>query len=556
MSEQQGPTNLSPKSNLRYDLPSGLVVFLVALPLCLGIALASGAPLFAGLIAGIVGGLIVPLISNSALSVSGPAAGLTAIVLVGIKDLGGFNAFLVAIVIAGLLQLALGLLKAGGLGSLVPVSVIKGMLAAIGVILILKQFPHAIGYDVESFGADAFAAPTGENTFSLFLHALSSLEMGALTISAISLGLLILWANTPLSKISFLPGALVVVVVGTGLNILFGSVAPSLQLEPSHLVALPPMDGFSGFLKQLHTPQFSAISNPAVWSVAVTIALVASIETLLCIEAVDKLDPYRRRTNMSRELIAQGIANTVAGMIGGLPVTSVIVRSSANINSGGRTKAAAFLHAVFLVLAVVFLGKYLNMIPLACLAAILLQVGYKLAKPSLFRLMYKRGNDQFVPFITTVLAILFTDLLRGVIIGLVVGLVYVLRNKAHGAFTLIHEDEHFALQFNKDVSFMHKPALSAVFRDLPDGSKIVIDGTHSAFIDFDIKETVADFLTLAPIRRIEAQVRGIELASFQGTPGPKPQRRKIKTVQTQPGAAKAIVSESTDVPPSAYEPTS
>ena len=526
--QAQSKANLGLFANTRYDLPAGLVVFLVALPLCLGIALASGAPLFSGIIAGIVGGIVIPLASRAALSVSGPAAGLTAIVLMGIERLGGFEAFMAATVLAGVMQIGLGAAKAGGLGELVPSSVIKGMLAAIGLILILKQVPHAIGYDVENFSL-AFDAGN-ENTFTLLLHSLASLEWGAFIISAVSLVILFGWARTPFAGFTFLPPALIVVILGVLMNMGFAQYAPELHLGTTHLVKLPALDGFTGFFSELRSPDWSVLAHSEVYTMAVTIALVASIETLLCVEAVDRLDPYRRRSPTSRELVAQGIGNSVSGFIGGLPVTSVIVRSSANVSSGGRTRMSAIYHGILLFLAVVFLNQTLNLIPLACLAAILLQVGYKLARPGLFRTMYRYGADQFVPFTVTIAAILLTDLLRGVIIGLIVGIIYVLRHKTNAAFSVARKDGEVAVKFNKDVSFIHKPALVSMLREIPDDTMVTIDGTASEFIDFDIKESIQQFTAGAPQRGIKADVRGIRFrAEADGTPLEK-QVRKVKAV--------------------------
>ena len=534
MSSNAQPTfaraNLSLFANTRYDLPAGLVVFLVALPLCLGIALASGAPLLSGIIAGIVGGLIIPLFSKSALSVSGPAAGLTAIVLMGIDRLGSFEAFMAATALAGLMQIGLGAARAGGLGELVPSSVIKGMLAAIGLILILKQVPHAIGYDVENFTL-AFEGAPGENTFTLLFHSLAEIEWGAFIISAISLVILFGWSKTPFKNFTFLPPALVVVILGVLINMAYKTFAPEMFLEPSHLVKLPDgLNGLGSFFDALRFPELAAFGRSEVFTMAVTIALVASIETLLCIEAVDRLDPFRRRTPTSRELVAQGVGNTVSGLIGGLPVTSVIVRSTANVSSGGRTRMSAIYHGFMLLLAVSYLAQTLNMIPLACLAAILLQVGYKLARPQLFRVMWRYGADQFVPFTVTVVAILVTDLLQGVIIGLIVGIIYVLRHKTNAAFSVARDDDRVAVKFNKDVSFIHKPALVAMLRDLPDNTHVTIDGTLSEFIDFDIKESIQQFLAGAQQRGIDVEVRGIRFrAEADGTPMPK-EVRKVRTI--------------------------
>jgi len=510
-SEHAAPVNLSPLANVKYDLPAGLVVFLVALPLCLGIALASNAPLFAGVIAGMIGGIVIPMVSGSPLSVSGPAAGLTAIVLVGIEKLGGFQPFLLAVVIGGLLQMVLGVARLGTIAYFIPSSVIKGMLAAIGLILILKQFPHAIGYDVEREGSEAFRVSDTENTFTLFLHAIGRLERGALVISAVSMGIMILWEKVErLRKLTWLPSALVVVVVGTVMNLAFRKTGSPIALAQTHLVTLPPMEGMGGFFAQFTTPAFAAITNPQVYVVGLTIGIVASLETLLCIEAVDKLDPFKRGSPLDRELLAQGIGNTASGLLGGLPVTSVIVRSSANINAGARTKAAAVFHGMFLLLAVLFISRYLNLIPLASLATILLMTGYKLAKPELFKKMYKLGWDQFIPFIFTVTAILLTDLLRGILAGIVVGIVFVLRSNMRAAFAVTREGKKRVITFNKDVSFLNKATLIGVLKRMPDGSSVTIDGTAAEFIDHDIIEVIEDFQLSAKLRRIDVEVRGLK----------------------------------------------
>jgi len=502
--------NLSPFANFKRDLPAGLVVFLVALPLCLGIALASNAPLFAGLIAGIVGGLVIPLISRSPLSVSGPAAGLTAIVIAGIDKLGSFESLLVAVVLGGILQVILGIARLGTAAYLIPSAVIKGMLVAIGLILILKQFPHAIGYDIEQEGLEDFVVSDSENTFTMVGHALRRLERGALVISAVSMAIMIVWEKDKrLSKLTWLPGALVVVLVGTGMNILFGQMGLSIKLEQTHLVTLPAYEGALGVVSQLRTPAFSALSNPHVYVVALTIGIVASLETLLSIEAVDKLDTFKRGTPLDRELVAQGIGNAASGLLGGLPVTSVIVRSSANINAGGRTKAAAVFHGIFLLLAVLFIGRFLNMIPLACLATILLMTGYKLAKPELFVKMWKLGWDQFIPFVFTIVAILLTDLLRGILAGIVVGVGFVLRSHMRAAFSVSKEGKKRVITFKKDVSFLNKATFIRVLKRIPDGASLIIDGTRAEFIDHDIIEVIEDFQQAAAFRRIEVEVRDI-----------------------------------------------
>lgn len=524
------PVDLSIRTSLGHDLRSGLVVFLVALPLCLGIALASEAPLFSGILAGICGGIVVPLISRSPLSVSGPAAGLTAIVIMGIDQLQSFEAFLVATFLAGLIQIALGFARAGHLGSLVPSSVIKGMLAAIGLILILKQIPHAIGYDIESFGSDSFFGPEGENTFSLFAHSLTHIEWGAVVVSGASALVLLLWEKTPLKRVQFLPGALAVVIVGTLVNDLLATSMPELYLTESHRVRLPPISGPLGFYDQLIRPDFAALFNPTVLSVALTVALVASIETMLSIEAVDKLDPHKRVSPRNRELLAQGAANTLSGLIGGLPVTSVIIRSSANVNAGGRTRIAALVHGVLLLLAVMFAASLLQRIPLACLAVLLLQVGYKLVRPSLIKDMYAQGWERFVPFAVTIGAILVSDLLRGVIVGLVVGLIFVLRQKTHRSFSVLSDGDDVYIRFNKDVSFIHRGMLQNVLRDIEPYSHVVIDGTDIEFVDHDIEEVLHDFCETGDERCLEIEVRGVPLRKIDTGSGARTSG-KVKPVE-------------------------
>lgn len=489
--------------NIIYDLPAGLVVFLVAIPLCLGIALASGAPFFSGIIAGILGGLIVPLISQSQLSVSGPAAGLTAIVLVGITDIGDFRGFLVAVFIGGVIQIALGLARAGFIAYYIPSSVIKGMLAAIGIILILKQLPHAIGYDHELFGL-AFQEPNDENTFTALLHAFNEIEWGALIISSISIFILVFWNKIPIKNIHIIPAALVVVVLGAVMNSMFSS---NFRLSEEHLVNLPLINTMDDFFSGFEFPDWSYLNNSTVWVTGVTIGIVASIESLLTVEAVDKLDPYKRKSPLSRELIAQGAGNTVAGLIGGIPLTSVIVRSSANINSGGRTKMAAFFHGVFLLLSVIFISSYMNLVPLASLAAILLVVGYKLARPDIFKSIYAKGTDQFIPFVITIVAILLTDLLIGVSIGLFVGLIFVIRSNFHTSLTMTRDGDHYLIRLNKDVSFLNKPLVMEALESIEEGGYVIIDGTRAQFIDSDISEVLEEFKQEAKTKSIHVEFK-------------------------------------------------
>ena len=515
-----GPgTNLSPLKNLKHDLPAGLVVFLVALPLCLGVALASGAPLVAGLIAGIVGGLLIPLISRAPLSVSGPAAGLAAIVASGIVKVGSFEKFCLAVVIGGVIQLALGALRAGVVVSFIPSSVIRGMLTAIGLLLILKQIPHAIGYDAENFASESFVVEGGQgNTFSFFAQALSRLEWGAVLISVASMAILITFERVKLlKKLTWLPGALIVVVAGTLMNIGFARFAPGLVLERRHLVEVPAEGGPSAFFAELHLPDFGGIMDARVWLLGGTIAIVASLESLLSLDAIDRLDPFRRRSAPNRELLAQGTANILSGLVGGLPVTSVIVRSSANVNAGGRTQAAAFTHGAFLLIAVVFAGMFLNLIPLSALATILVLTGFKLASPKLFRAMFKLGWTQFVPFLLTVVAILLTDLLVGIAIGIVIGLAFTIRTSMKGAFSMITEsDGTRVLRFEKDIYFFHKAALLELLNAVPHGTRLVVDRGGADFVEHDVREALHDFQLVASLRGVEVELRGVTAVSGVG----------------------------------------
>lgn len=506
---------------LKNDIPAGLVVFLVALPLCLGIALASGAPLFSGIITGMIGGIVVAAFSGSPLSVSGPAAGLTVIVLNSIKQLGSFEAFLLAVVIAGALQLILGFLRAGIIGHYFPSSVIKGMLAAIGIILILKQIPHALGYDKDNEGDFDFFQMDGENTFSEIFRSLNYLHPGAIIIALVSIFILIIWERKFLQRFSLfrmVPGALVAVIVGTLINMAYASLEPSFILSGDKLVQLPVAHSAGEFIGQFTFPDFSALSNPHVYIVAATIALVASLETLLSVEATDKLDPYKRNTPTNRELKAQGIGNLLSGLIGGLPMTAVIVRSSANVNAGGKTKISAIFHGLLLLLSVAGLASVLNQIPLACLAAVLLIVGYKLAKVSLFRSMFRLGWDQFLPFIITIIAILFTDLLRGIAIGMGISIFFILRNNYKKPY-FFHKEEHHEgetihLRLAEDVTFINKGSIAQTLHHLPENSRVIIDGSKSHNIDLDVLEIIHDFKIAAATKNIQVELR--DIPAFNG----------------------------------------
>lgn len=492
------------KSRLAYfktDLLSGIVVFLVALPLCLGIALASGAPLFAGIISGIIGGIVVGFLSNSELSVSGPAAGLTAIVLVAITNLGSFETFLLAVTLAGLIQIALGFAKAGTISNYFPSNVIEGMLAAIGIIIILKQLPHAIGYDKDNEGDFFFLEiGTGHNTFSALIDAVNYSHLGAALITLISLAILIAWTKVEfLKKLKAVPGALVAVTVGVVLNEIFKSSGSTLAISQEHLVNLPIPASFADFIGQFSKPNFSAIANLNVWVVAITIAAVASIETLLCIEAADKMDPLKRFTNTNTELKAQGIGNLISGLIGGIPMTSVIVRTSANVNSGARTKIASIAHGCFLLIAVIAIPTVLNKIPLACLAAILLMTGWKLAHPRVFKHMWQNGKFQFAPFIVTVVAVVFTDLLKGVAVGLAISIFFILRANMKLAYFFKKEAHHTGetihIDLAQEVSFLNKAAIKQTLGHLPENSTVVINATNTLYIDYDVLELIKDFVS-------------------------------------------------------------
>jgi MFS superfamily sulfate permease-like transporter len=499
-------------SEWRSDLPAAVVVFLVAVPLCLGIALASGAPLFSGIIAGVVGGVVVGLLSGSQLMVSGPAAGLTAIVIAGIQDVGSFEAFLVAVVLGGLLQIVLSVLRAGIIGYYFPSSVIKGMLAAIGLILILKQFPHAVGYDADVFGDQSFQQANQENTFTAIAHAFRAVQPGAVIVSLIGLVVLVAWNQPALKRLKRIPAPLVVVLLGVGLNALFAAVAPALAIRDTHLVTLPVAASVGEFLTQFTMPDWSALRNPAVYMLGVTIALVASLETLLSLEATDKMDPYKREAPTNRELLAQGVGNTVSGLVGGLPITGVIVRSSANIDSGAKTKLSAVLHGLLLFGAVVAIPGLLNHIPLAALAAVLLFTGYKLAHPALFRTAWRIGRYHFVPFVVTIVAILLTDLLVGISIGLAVGVFFILLDNLK-AQPLVPQSppgavlKRYALP--EQVTFLNKASIVTMLEALPPGSRIEIDGRNARHVDYDVLEVIHDFKATARSRNIDYRLVGV-----------------------------------------------
>ena len=495
--------------NLRADIPASIVVFLVALPLCLGVALASNAPLFSGLIAGMVGGIVIGALSGSHLSVSGPAAGLTAIVGAAILKLPSFETFLLAVVICGALQLVLGFIKAGVIGDYVPNAVIKGMLAAIGLILILKQFPHLIGYDA-NFEDTRFNQPNNENTFSAITNAFKAITPVAMIIGVVCLAMQFIWEKaTAKSKgfIKMIPAPLLVVLVGVGINLGFGALESAAALKQEHLVTIPMASSASEFFSFFTAPDWSQIGNKQVWITGLTLALVASLETLLSIEAVDDLDPYQRVTNKERELKAQGVGNLLSGLIGGLPVTSVIVRSSANVNSGAQSRMSTIMHGSLLLLCVALIPAVLNLIPLAALAAVLIFTGYKLAKPALFKAFYKKGWDQFLPFVLTIVAILFTDLLIGVVIGIGVGLFFVIRTNFHSSVFVVNDDNRYLFRLRKDVSFLNKPIIKNKLEEVPANAYVIIDVSRADFIDKDIIEVIEDFAIHAPLKDIRVEIK-------------------------------------------------
>jgi len=499
---------------IKNDLAASIVVFFVALPLCLGIALASGAPLFSGVIAGIVGGIVVGIASGSALGVSGPAAGLAVIVFSAITTLGSWSAFLLALVIAGFIQLIMGFAKAGFIAYFFPSSVIKGMLTGIGLLIILKQIPHALGYDKDMEGDLSFFQLDGENTFSSLVSAVEVFSPGAVLIAVVSLIILILW-DTVLTKkhklFQLIQGPIVVVALGIVMNIFYQNGILNFSLAADQVVNLPVPDSFTGFISQFTFPDFSAISNIDVWKVACVMAIVASLETLLCVEATDKLDPSKRVTPTNRELKAQGLGNIVSGLIGGLPVTQVIVRSSANIAFGAKSKLSAIFHGIFLLISVITISGLLNKIPLASLAAILIIVGYKLAKPALFKQMYILGWEQFVPFVATVIGILATDLLIGISIGMFFGIFNTLYHSynnshyMHGVITSIEGHEIHTLVLAEEVSFFNKASILTTLNNIPKNAKVIIDCSNSKSIAHDVLEIIINYESNAKTKNITVE---------------------------------------------------
>lgn len=496
------------------DAGAGLVVFLVALPLCLGIALASNAPLMAGIVSGVIGGLVVAWISGSHTSVSGPAAGMVAVVLAQVAALKSYEAFLLAVILAGMIQILLGVLRAGFIASFFPSNVIKGLLAAIGVILVLKQIPHVVGHDSDPEGEMGFEQPDGKNTFSELFSSLFDFEPGATMVGLVSLAVLLAWDRSKLKK-SLVPAPLVVVLLGVVINFALKATGSSWAIGASHLVQVPTPASLSGFFEMLPSPDFKALGNPAIFTAAVTLAVVASLETLLNLEAVDKLDPRKRVSPPNRELVAQGVGNIVSGFFGGLPVTSVIVRSSVNINAGAETRLSAFIHGLLLFALVAFAPTLLNEIPLASLAAVLLATGLKLASPALFRQMWAEGRKQFLPFIVTVVAIVFTDLLAGIITGLATSLGFILHSNFRRPLRRFMEHhvggEVLRIEFSNQVSFLNRAVLEQTLNSVPAQGHVVLDARNTDYIDPDILDLIDDFRKqTAPARNLKVSLMGFK----------------------------------------------
>lgn len=502
--------NSAPLSaTLPRDIMASIAVFLVALPLCLGIALASNAPLFSGLISGIVGGILVGILSGSHKSVSGPAAGLTAIVAAQIAALGSFEAFLAAVAIAGVIQIVMGTFRLGFIAAFFPMSVIKGLLAAIGLILILKQIPHVFGHDADAEGEMSFAQPDHENTFTEIMATVSDILPGAALIGIASIAFLLAWDRVKALKKLPVPSALIVVLLGVGINLLLRKMGHAWEIKASHLVQVPVAQDFQAFLGFLQFPGAEHFSNPLIIKASITIALVATLETLLNLEAVDKIDPDQRQSPPNRELVAQGTGNLIAGLIGGLPMTSVIVRSSVNINAGARTKLSAILHGILLIVCVYTMPHWLNEIPLSALAAILIVTGFKLASPKLFKEMWREGRHQFLPFAITIAAIVFTDLLTGVVIGLGVSILFILHSNLRRPLRRVMEKHSsgdvLRIELASQVSFLNRAVLEKTLFDVPRGGRVIIDARNTNYIDPDIRDLLSDF------RDTTATARGVEV---------------------------------------------
>lgn len=505
------------KKHFKTDLSAGLVVFLIALPLCLGISLASGAPLFTGIIAGIIGGIVVGFFSNSNINVSGPAASVALVIFTAIQTLGNYEAVLLAVIIAGVIQIILGYLKAGTVAYFFPNAMIKGILASIGLVLILKQIPHAFGVDDVFEGVETFQQNDGRNTFSEIWYVLQNIGWGATIVTLVSLAIIILWDKPALKKygfFKFFPSALAAVIVSIGLNEIFKSAFPEIALTAKHLVQLPSASNFKDFFGFFSLPDFTQITNPAIYSIALSIAFIASLESLLSTEAGDKLDPYKRKTSTNTELKAQGIGNIVAGLVGGLPITAVIVRTSANVNAGGRTKTATITHGIIMLVCVALIPSVLNLIPLASLSAVLFVVGYKLTSVSVYKSVYKQGKKQFFPFIITILVVMFTDLITGIIVGGTVAVFFVLRDNYKNAY--LHNkvkkegEEKTTIKLAEEVTFLNKADIMMFLDHIPENHHLTIDASNSLFIHPDIFDIIDDFKEAAKYKNIELELIGLE----------------------------------------------
>ncbi|MFN4994642.1 MAG: SulP family inorganic anion transporter [Bacteroidota bacterium] len=516
--------NILSNENLKYDLPAGVAVFFVAVPLCLGIAHASGAPLISGLISGVIGGIVVGMLSNSSLSVSGPAAGLTAIVLAGIAKLGSFEAFLLATFLAGVIQIMLGLLRTGAVADYIPTTVIKGMLSAIGLILIIKQFPHMIGYDVEEMGVEEFTLTSQDvndnytqssanehNSFTVFINSLDNLNMGVMVIGLFSLFFLIVWDQFFQKRYRTIPGSLLVVMLGVLLNSSLDIITGGRLLQQHHLVHIPAIQSISEFLYASHFPILHDLTNYKVYLTAFTIAIVASIETLLSVEAIDKLDPLKRKTPANRELVAQGIGNVLCGLLGGLPMTAVIVRGSVNVSAGARTKQSAIFHGFLIIVAVVFFASLINKIPLASLAAVLIYTGYKLLNPAQLIHMYKKGWNQVAPFILSMTAIVLTDLLMGVMIGLIISAIFIVKEDYKGTILkVIDMGRRKRIILGENITFLHRHRFIEFLSEVKPGTIVEIDGSKNYFVDDDILELLEEFKVTARQNNIELIIGGLK----------------------------------------------
>lgn len=538
-------SSFHPLRNLSSDIPASIVVFLVAMPLCLGIALASGAPLFSGLIAGMIGGIVVGALSNSSLGVSGPAAGLAVIVLDIISGMG-FETLLVVVVLAGVIQVILGFLKGGVIGYYFPSSVIMGMLSGIGIIIFMKQIPHALGYDKDPEGDLNFIQADGENTISELFH-IPEISTGAVIITLVSLAILLVYETKFFKSrkvFQIIPGPLVAVVVGVFLNLMFQG-SPTYQLLDDQTVNIASASSLAGFLGNFTFPDFAgSLGNPQVYVQAFVVAVVASLETLLSVEAIDKLDPYKRITPTNQELKAQGVGNIISGLIGGLPITQVIVRSSANIQSGGITKASTIIHGFLILLSIILIPDLLNLIPYATLAAILMLVGYKLAKPSLFRKMWAQGSGQFIPFIVTVAAVYFTDLLMGLLIGLAAAILYILYNSARIPYKmgkdLVEGQDTIRIDLAQELTFLNKVALLRTIKNIPKNSRVIIDGSNTYYMHHDVQEILEDF-------KISARDRGIELVLIDINKhkfAEPPSHFKLTIQESEPDSIREIIRPS------------